>query len=259
MTTSKTLAGNVAIVTGGGTGIGRSIALALAREGADVVVSSRKIANLEKVADEIKAEGRRSLAIPIDITRKVDTDNLAQRVMDEFGQIDILVNNAGVAALASFLEHTEQHWDAVMDTNLKGCYLCSQSVAKIMVEQKRGNIVNISSANGLAGAVKRVSYCSSKAGVVMLTRVMARELAKYNIRVNAIAPGAINTEIAQHYINDAPSWRNNPEKVRKVEASIPLGRIAEPEEVASVALFLASEASSYVTGHTIVVDGGVLA
>jgi len=199
------------------------------------------------------------LAVPVDITRKVDTDNLAQRVMDEFGRIDILVNNAGVLAQASFLEHTEQHWDAVMATNLKGYYLCSQVVGRVMAEQKRGNIINISSMNGLAGAAERASYCASKAGVVMLTRVMARELAKYNIRVNAIAPGAINTEMDQHYISDTPPWRNNPERVKQIEARIPLGRMAEPGEVASVALFLASEAASYVTGHTIVVDGGILA
>jgi len=243
------LEGKVAIVTGGGTGIGRSIALEFARAGADVVVGSRKLANLEKVATEIKALGRRSLAVPADITKKADVDNLVQKVLDEFGKIDILVNDAGVNTGASFLEHSEEEWDAILDTNLKGYFLCSQAVGKIMVEQGKGNIISIASNLGVRPLQASVAYCVSKAGVIMLTKVMARDFARYNIRVNAIAPGAIKTDLLQFRAND-------PESLKQLAALYPLGRIGEPEEVASVALFLASDASSFITGDTIILDGG---
>ena len=246
------LEGQVAIITGGGTGIGRGIALEFARAGVDVVVTSRKLANLEKVAEEVRALGRRSLAVPADITNKVDVDNMVQRVMDEFGVIDILVNNAGTIVRASLLEHSEEDWDAVLDTNLKGYYLCSRAVGKRMVEQKRGNIINIASIRGIVAAPGRASYCVSKAAVLMLTRVLALELAGYNIRVNAIVPGAVRTNMTKVL------W-GNPEAYKEITAKIPMGRWAEPSEIASVALFLASDLSSYITGHTIVVDGGFLA
>jgi 2-deoxy-D-gluconate 3-dehydrogenase len=249
---SLSLEGQVAIVTGGGTGIGRGIALEFAKAGADVVVTSRKLANLEKVAEEVRALGKHSLAVPADITNKVDVDNMVQRVMDEFGAIDILVNNAGTIVRASLLEHSEEDWDVVLDTNLKGYYLCSRAVGKRMVEQKKGNIINIASVRGIAAAPGRASYCVSKAGVPMLTRVLALELASYNIRANAIAPGWVKTNINEVLWGD-------PETYKQIAAPIPMGRWAEPSEIASVALFLASDASSYMTGHTIVVDGGQLA
>jgi len=246
------LEGKVAIVTGGGTGIGRGIALEFAKAGADVVVGSRKLANLEKVAEEVRALGRRSLAVPVDTTKKTEIDSLVQRVMDEFGSIDILVNNAGTTAIAPLLEHSEQDWDRVLDTNLKGYYLCSRVVGRRMVEQKRGNIINIASIRGIAAAPGRVSYSVSKAGVVMLTRVLALELAHYNIRANAIAPGWIKTELSKLMWSD-------PETYKQITALIPMGRWGEVDEIAKVALFLASDASSYITGHTIVVDGGLIA
>ncbi len=246
------LEGQVAIVTGGGTGIGRSIALEFAKAGADVVVGSRKLANLEKVAEEVRALGKRSLAVPVDIAKKTEVDNLVQRVMDEFGSIDILVNNAGTIVRASLLEHSEQDWDRVLDTNLKGYYLCSQAVGRRMVEQKRGNIINISSIRGIAAAPGRASYAVSKAAVLMLTRVLALELASYNIRVNAIAPGWVKTEL------NKVQW-SDPKAYKEITDPIPMGRWAELSAIASVALFLASDASSYITGHTIVVDGGLLA
>ncbi len=250
--TSFSLEGQVAIVTGGGTGIGRSIALEFAKSGADVVVTSRKLANLEKVAEEVTALGRRSLAIPADITNKVDVDNLVQRVMDEFSGIDILVSNAGIVVRAPLLETPEDEWDKVIDTNLKGYYLCSQVVGKRMVEQKRGNIINIASTSSFEMSEGEGPYCISKAGVVMLTKVLAFELAHYNIRANAIAPGWVKTNPNEVYWSD-------PETYKQITAKIPMGRWAEPSEIASVALFLASDASSYMTGHTIVVDGGFLA
>lgn len=249
---SLSLEGRVAIINGGGTGIGRSIALEFARAGADVVVTSRKLANLEKVAEEVRTLGRRSLAVPADITNKVDVDNMVQRVMDEFSVIDILVNNAGTIVRASLLEHSEEDWDAVLDTNLKGYYLCSRAVGKRMVEQKRGNIINVASVRAITADTGRASYCVSKAGVPMLTRVLALELAHYNIRANAIAPGWVKTNLNEVLWCD-------PETYKQLAAEIPMGRWAELGEIASVALFLASDASSYMTGHTIVADGGLLA
>jgi len=246
------LEGRVAIITGGGTGIGRGIALEFAKAGADVVVASRRLSNLEKVAEEVRALGKRSLAVQTDISRKTDVDNMAQKVMEEFGAIDILVNNAGTIVWAPLLEHSEEDWDAVLDTNLRGYYLCSQAVGKRMVEQKKGNIINVASIRGITAAPGRASYCVSKAAVLMLTRVLALELVSYNIRVNTIAPGAVRTEMTK------VQW-SDPETYKEFTAKIPMGRWAELSEIGSVAVFLASDASSYMTGHTIVVDGGLLA
>ena len=251
-TPSLSLEGQVAVVTGGGTGIGRGIALEFAKAGADVVVASRRLSVLEKVSEEVTTLGKRSLAVQTDISRKTDVDNLVQRVMDEFGAIDILVNNAGVWIKRRMLEFSEDDWDKIMDVNIKGYYLCSQAVGKRMVQQKRGNIINIASISSFVVDEEEGPYCISKAGVAMLTKALARELASYNIRVNAIAPGSVRTEMSERLYSD-------PEVVKQEEAKIPLGRIAEPSEIASVALFLASDASSYMTGSTIVVDGGYIA
>ncbi|MFQ5997279.1 MAG: SDR family NAD(P)-dependent oxidoreductase [Dehalococcoidales bacterium] len=247
------LEGKVAIVTGGSKGIGREIALVFAEAGADVVVSSRGLdSSLEDVAEEIRKLGRRSLAIPADIRKKSDVDQMVQRTVDEFNVIDILVNNAGILLVAPFVEHSEEDWDRIMDTNLKGYYLCSQAVVKKMMAQKKGNIINMASIRSIGASRGRVGYCVSKAGVVMLTRVMALEFASYNIRVNSIAPGWIMTKLNEHLWGD-PNTR------KQIEAEIPLGYLAEPSVIATAALFLASDASSYITGHTIVVDGGLLA
>jgi len=247
------LKGRVAVVTGGGTGIGRSIALEFAQAGAEVALAGRRLNVLEDVVKEVKALGRRALAVPTDVTKKKDVDNLVQKTMDEFGFIDILVNNAGVFAVSSFLDLAEEEWDRVIDTNLKGCYLCCQAVAKRMIPRKKGSIINISSnvsvstCGGYSGP-----YPVAKAGEVMLTRGLAWELGKYNIRVNAIAPGNIRTEMTR-------DWWTDPAFVKRMEIDRPLGRFGEPEEIATVALFLASDASSYVTGATIVADAGKVA
>ena len=247
---SFSLEGKVAIVTGGGTGIGRGIALEFAKAGADVVVTSRKLANLEKVAEEVRALGKHSLAVPADITNKVDVDNMVQRVMDEFGVIDILVNNAGIVVMASLLEHSEEDWDAANDPTLKGYDLCSQAVGKGMVERKKGNIINIASISAFRGDDS--VYSIAKAGVVMLTKVLSFELVRYNIRANAIAPSWVKTELSK------AGW-SDPETYKQIAAKIPVGRWGEPTDIASVALFLASDASRHITGDTIVVDGGELA
>jgi len=194
------------------------------------------------------------LAVQTDITKKTDVDNLVQRLVDEFGGIDILVNNVGGSSGArNILELLEEDWDRNVDRNLKGCYLCCQAIGKRMVERRKGNIINVSSTDGvspLRGLSSSV-YSIAKAGVIMLTKVLAVELASYNIRVNSIAPGWVKTELIRSVWED-------PEFLKQMEARIPLARIAEPGEIASVALCLASEAFSNVTGHTILVDGGLL-
>ncbi len=248
---SLSLGGKVAIVTGGSRGIGKAIALTFAEAGADVVVCSRDTdGKLKPVAEEIRGLGRRSLAISTDVTQKAAVDDLAKRTMDEFGAIDILANNAGITVRASVVEHTEEDWDKVIDINLKSYFLCSRAVGQIMMDQKRGNIISIASLRGIQAAAGRVSYSVSKAGVIMLTRVLALEFASYNIRVNAIAPGWIKTEMTEPLYSD-------PKACKEIDATIPMGRWAKPDEMASVALFLASDASSYVTGHTLVADGGI--
>ena len=245
-TSNLSLEGQVAIVTGGGTGIGRGIALEFAKAGADVVVASRRLSVLEKVGEEVTTLGRRSLAVQTDISRKTDVDNLVRRVMDEFGVIDILINNAAVLTTTPLLKLSEDDWDKTMDVNLKGYYLCCRAVGKGMVERKKGNIINIASQAAFRGGS---SYNISKAGVVNLTRGLARELASYNVRVNAIAPGWVRTEMSK-------AMQSDPVAYKEALAEIPLGRIAEPSDIATVALFLASDASRHITGDTIVVDGG---
>ena len=260
------LVDRVAIVTGGRRGIGKAIALAFAGAGADVAVCDYVVEDgeLDAVAGEIEGLGRRSLAVKADISRKTDVDNMVQQVTDKFGRIDILVNNAGVSAKGSLIELREEDWDRVMNTNLKGYFLCCQAVGRRMVEQKKGNIINIASVVGISimsAAKRRASildkspeacvYSISKAGVIMLTKRLAWELASLNIRVNAIAPGQVMTEMNA-------AW-GNPELEIERSATVPIGRLAKPDDIANTAVFLASDASSYITAHIILVDGGLLA
>ena len=249
---SLSLEGKVAIVTGGSRGIGRVIALGFAEAGANVVVCSRTLTDLEKVAEEIEALGRRSLAVETNIAVKSEVDNLAEKTLEKFGTIDILVNNAAMNIMRPLTELREDGWDKVMNVGLKGYYLCSQAVAKVMIEKNSGNIINISSGAAVKAAPMLGAYSISKAGVVMLTQLLAADLARYNIRVNAIGPGMVKTGFSQ------PMW-GNPDMLKVMESQIPLGRLAEPEEIMAVALFLASDASSYITGQTIYVDGGSMA
>jgi NAD(P)-dependent dehydrogenase (short-subunit alcohol dehydrogenase family) len=251
---SLSLAGRVAIVTGGRRGIGRAIALALAEAGADIALSDRVAddGELDKVAQEVRKSGRRALALQADITQKADVDSLVQKTLAEFGSIDILVNNAATNVRAPLLELNEEGWDRVIDTDLKGYYLCSQAVGRAMVKQKRGNIVNIASTAAMATAPQMGAYCIAKAGVVMLTRILAVELAEHNIRVNAVAPSIVKTKFSQ------PLWADA-KALEEIESEIPLGRLAEPEDITGAVVFLASDASAYITGHTIVVDGGSIA
>ena len=247
------LKGKVALVTGGGRGIGRSIALAFAEAEADVVVSSRnkRPPELERVAEQVRVLGRKALAIPAHVGKKQDVENLVQKTVKEFGRIDILVNNAGVnPALSPMIDLEDWAFDKVMEVNLKGAFLMSKAVAGEMVKQGGGRIINISSISGLRARKDGTgAYCISKAGMNMMTQVMARELARYNILVNAIAPGSIKTELSR------VNW-TDPERKAQRLLELELKRFGEPVEVAGLALFLASNAGSFVTGEIIRVDGG---
>jgi len=248
------LTGKVAIITGGRRGIGKAIALAFAQAGADVAVCDivTDDRQLMSVAEEIQKMGRRSLAIQADTSKRSDVENMVERVLQEFGTIDILLNNAGTAAPEPLLELPDEAWDRVMNVNLKGYYLCAQTVGKRMVERKKGVIICIASQYAFRAAPGMGVYCVSKAGVVMLARVLARELGNDGIRVNAIAPGLVKTDLSR---ND---WMD-PDIRTQREAATPLGRLAETGDLVGAALFLASDASAYVTGHTMVVDGGEIA
>ena len=250
--TNYSLKGKVAIVTGGSRGIGKSIALAFAEAGAHVVVASRTLTDLEKAAKEIEGKGRRALAVQTNIAVKNEVDNMVAKTLEKFGTIDILVNNAAINVMRPLVDLREDGWDKVMNVDLKGYFLCSQAAAKVMIDKKGGNIINIVSTGATKAAPGLGAYSIAKAGVVMLTKLLAVELASSNIRVNAIGPYLVKTAFSQ------PMW-SNPELLKSLEASIPLGRIAEAEDVASVAVFLASDASCYITGQTIFLDGGTLA
>jgi len=244
----------IAIVTGGGTGIGRSISLEFAKEGANVVVCSRNIANLEEVVDEIKDLGRHSLAIATDVSVKEQVQNMLKQTLDKFGRIDILVNNAGILSSAVIADMSEDIWDDVIDVNLKGVFLCIQAVSRHMIDQRYGKIVNISSISGRGGGLDDgASYCVSKAGVIQLTRCAAYELGSYGINVNCIAPGLIMTPMVDS-IKKPPDQLERYLEERK--RSTVLGREGVPEDIAKTAIFLASEDSSFISGQTIPVDGG---
>ncbi|HEY91631.1 MAG TPA: glucose 1-dehydrogenase [Dehalococcoidia bacterium] len=233
------LEGKVALVTGGSRGIGRMIALALAENGADVVVSSRKLPDLEAVAEEIKATGRKGLAVSSHIAKVEESQNLIDTVKKDFGRLDILVNNAGTNPfLGPLMDAEEWVWDVTMNVNLKGPFLLSQMAARVMKDQGGGNIINIASTAGLNPSMLHI-YSVTKAALIMLTRVMAMEWGKHNIRANAIAPGMIKTKFSEAL------WKGTP-----AEDALP-----PPEDICGAALYLASDASKSVQGETIVVSG----
>ncbi len=248
------MAGQVAIVTGGRRGIGKAIALAFAEAGADVAVCDLVVEDgeLQSVAQEIQKLGRRPLALQADTSQKADVDRMVQKVTDQYGGIDILVNNAGIILRSSILDMPEKDWDRLLNVDLKGYFLCAQAVGRKMVERKKGVIINIASQFAFKVAAGMGAYSVAKAGVVMLTRVFAHELGRFGIRTNTVAPAMVRTEFSRQ------TW-SDPQTLKQVEASLPLGRVAETTDLVGAALFLASDASSYITGHTILVDGGALA
>ena len=244
------LAGKVALITGGSRGIGRATALEFARAGADVVVASRKIEDLEKVAEEIRGMGRKSLAIAAHVGRVEGLGDLVAKTLEKFGRIDILVNNAGTNPSADLaLDMEERAWDAIMNLNLKGGFFLSQAVARVMKEKGGGCIINVSSVSGVRLEPLLPVYSISKAAVIMATKVMANEWAKYHIRVNAVAPGIVKTQFSRYL------W-DNPGTTEGLMEKVPMQRAAETEEIIGAMLYLASDAASYVTGSVITVDGG---
>jgi dehydrogenase/reductase SDR family protein 4 len=249
-TSYLSLEGKIAMITGGSRGIGKAIALTFADAGADVVIASRKQPDLEKVAEEIKATGRKALCVPTHAKKVDELQNLVNKTMDEFGRIDVLVNNAATnPAMGHIVDTEESIFDHIVDTNLKGYFMMSKLVGKIMREQKSGNIINVSSAGGVSPAEGLGPYCISKAGINMLTKQMALEMGSYNVRVNAIAPRIVKTDFSKAL------WSN--EKLMEREFKFtPLKCVATPEEIAQTALYLASTATNYMTGHILVVNGG---
>jgi len=243
------LSGKVAIVTGAGRGMGYHFALALAKYGADLVVCSRTLSELEKIGAEIKKIGRRVLIQRMDVTKVSEIHDMVKGSVETFDHIDILVNNAGMNIPQCAVSVTEEAWDKIINTNLRGLFFCSQAVGKIMIQQKRGKIINISSDAGVVGLLQRAAYCSSKGGVNLLTKALAIEWAKYNINVNAIAPTFIETPFTK------PMFEK--EGFREYAlGNIPLGRIGVPQDVVGAVIYLASGASDLVTGHVLTVDGG---
>ena len=243
----------IAIVTGGGRGIGRAIALKLAEVGANVVVNDvGKVESAESVAEEVKAMGRQSIAILADVSSTEDVTKMVETTMSTYGMIDILVNNAGITRDHLLLRMTDDDWNDVLKINLNSVFICTRAVLRHMMKQRWGRIVSIASIVGIVGNPGQANYAATKAGIIGFTRTVAKEVASRGITANAIAPGWVKTELNEVLWGD-------PDTYKQLTATIPMGRWAEVSEIAGVALFLASDVSSYVTGHTIIVDGGLLA
>jgi len=243
----------IAVVTGGGMGIGEAIARAFAREGAHIVIGDVKIDRAGKVVEDLKGTGRKGLALQVDVSLKEDVDRMVDETLRVFGKIDILVNNAGISQLpVGMLDLDIETWQKVTDIDYKGTYLCSRRVGRQIVRQKSGSVINISSVVGLASA-PLVAYGPAKSAVIMLTKILATEWGRFNVRVNAIAPGYTLTPLLKGMIERG---ERNPEMILK---RTPMGKLVEPEDIASAALFLASEKAKSITGITLPVDAGFLA
>ncbi len=237
----------VAIITGRGRGIGRSIALAMADAEADIVVSARTVSQIEAVAEEIQAKGRRSLAVHADVTDAGQVQKVVDRTIREFVHIHILVNNAGTIRSAPMLDHPEEVWDEIININLKGVFLTTRAVGKHMVAQQYGKIINVASIGGIMADLFFSAYHASKGGVLLYTKSVALEWVRYNINVNAIAPGLVTTEL---------SAGGDENRIGKLTETISVRRFAQPDEIAPLAVFLASDLSSYMVGECVVIDGG---
>lgn len=252
----KQLHGKTALITGGAGGIGRATALLFAREGAGVVIVDLNREAGEQVAREISSVGGRAIFERADVTRAADCQHAVQRTVHEFGGIHILFNNAGIIRRASVAEISEEDWDAVMAVNVKSVFLMSREVIPVMSVAKGGSIINAASGWGLAGGPRAAAYCASKGAVVMLTKAMAIDHGRQNIRVNCICPGDTDTAMLR---NEAHQLGEAEDRFLSDSARRPLGRVGKPEEIAQAALYLASDAASFVTGTALVVDGGGLA
>jgi len=247
------LAGKVAVVTGSSRGIGRAIAEGMAGAGAAVTVNGRNPETTQAVAGAIAAAGGKSLAVPADVGKVADIERLIKSTVATFGRLDILVNSAGISPHYKPAETmTEAEWDEVIAVNLKGVFLCCQAAGRVMIPQKSGRIINISSIGGQVALPRLIAYCAAKGGIDQLTRVLAVEWAPHHILVNAISPGYIDTDLTK-------GLRQNAARRDALLRQVPLGRLGKPDEIAGAAIYLASDAASYVTGQTLDVDGGWLA
>jgi len=244
------LSGKVAIVTGGNQGIGLALSRGLATAGATVVIANRRQAEGQAAAEALQKEGLKAVAVATDVSNESSIANLVKKVITDFGRIDILVNNAGVIVRKPAEDISWQDWDHIMDTNLKGVFFCCQQVGREMIKQGKGKIINISSDASQRATPERSVYAASKAGVSHLTRCLALEWAKYNINVNAIGPGPTITPLNRKYYGE------NPERVKQVIESIPKGRMGDTSDYVGAVVFLASEASDFVIGQTLLVEGG---
>ena len=242
------LTDQVAIITGGARGIGREIALAFAKAGADLALFDVNPEQLERTAQELRALGRRAEGISVDVTDGKQVDDGVAKVLDKLGRIDILINNAGITKDGLLIRMDDAQWDRVLNINLKGTFLCTRAVAKHLLKQRRGRIVSIASIVGLIGNPGQANYAASKAGIIGMTKAVAKELASRGVTCNAIAPGFIKTEMTEALPEQA--------KQRLMDA-IPMGTLGEPWDVAQAALFLVSDAARYITGQVLVVDGGL--
>ena len=250
MSEAKALAGKVAIVTGGSRGIGLAIARLLAEDGASVVVSGRDAARLEAAVKELESLGAAALAVVADVSKRDDVERLVDATRERFGRIDVVVNNAGITRDQLLVRMKDDDWDQVLDTNLRGVFLMTRAVGKVMMRQKSGRIINIASTAGAMGNPGQVNYSAAKAGVIGLTKAAGRELAHWNILVNAVAPGLIETDMTAAL----------PAEAREaLLQQVPLKRIGQGREVAEVVRFLAGEGASYITAQTIHVNGGLYA
>jgi len=250
------LQGETALITGGGTGLGRAIAVAFAREGANVAVAGRRLDKLQGIAREIEQQGGQALAIPCDVTSAQDAARAVAETAARFGGLNILVNNAGTLHVSTIETIPEQEWDRVMSVNVKGPFLMSRAALAELRKAGGGAIVNIGSILGLIAAKERTAYCASKGGVTMLTKAMALDHAHENIRVNCICPAIIETDLVRGLFDSAPDG----EALRRARSAlIPMGRMGRPEDVAEMAVFLASRESSWMTGAAIPLDGGLSA
>jgi NAD(P)-dependent dehydrogenase (short-subunit alcohol dehydrogenase family) len=238
------------IVTGASQGIGESISLGMAEAGANVVLAARNVEKLDTVGARIKALGARCIKVKTDVLKRVDIEAMVQAGVDEFGTVDCLVNNAGINLVKPALKITEEEWDAVLDTNLKAYFMCSQAAGRVMIENGGGSIINNASIFGIRGFPNLAAYISSKGGVVQLTRGLAVEWARKGIRVNCVAPGYTVTEMAKRDIE------SNPVILEQNLRKIPMKRGCDPREISDVMVFVASDAASYLTGQIIAVDGG---
>lgn len=244
------LSGKVAIVTGGNQGIGLAISRALAQAGAAVIIANRRAEEGKKAAESLKKEGLKVTSIPTDVNDESSIAAMISKVMENYGKIDVLVNNAGVIVRKPAEEMTREEYDRIMNTNLRGVFFCCQLVGREMIKQQKGKIINISSDASQRAMPERSVYAASKAGVSHLTRCLATEWAKYNINVNAIGPGPTITPLNEKY------FKENPDKLQQVKQAIPMGRTGDTSDYMGAAIFLASEASNFMTGQTLLIEGG---